>query len=232
MNTVTGLRSFGVIFPFILSFDYRLYQHTFYSILKGFFSTSFPKIIFFIFYSFVVYEPVKRNFHISCMSRTQAWKKIPFNWLHSFFTWLFLYHKEVTKSLFQSVALCVTIFLQMKLATCNFTSNSNMQIVEWNLILTGAIHSTNNFQKFQSKLNGSVQSNLKSFKNTGPPFEVDHFSGSDRSEFCLNGSYCLIVQRGPVLFDYTSLSVAFFLMQWKKSTVIFPTHPCISFTCD
>ena len=62
------------------------------------------------------------------MSRTQAWKKIPFNWLHSFFTWLFLYHKEVTKSLFQSVALCVTIFLQMKLATCNFTSNSNMQI--------------------------------------------------------------------------------------------------------
>ena len=75
------------------------------------------------------------------------------------------------------------------------------KLVEWNLILTGAIHSTNNFQKFQSKLNGSVQSNLKSFKKTGLPFEVDHFSGSDRSEFCLNGSHCLIVQRGPVLFD-------------------------------
>ena len=53
-------------------------------------------------------------------------KKIPFNWLHSFFTWLFLYHKEVTKSLFQHVTLCVTIFLQMKSATCNFTGNSNI----------------------------------------------------------------------------------------------------------
>ena len=48
----------------------------------------------------------------------------------------------------------------------------------------GAIHSTKNFRKF----NGSVRSNRKSFEKTGPPFEVDLFSRSDRSEFWLNGS--------------------------------------------
>ena len=43
---------------------------------------------------------------------------------------------------------------------------------------------------FDPKLNGTIQSNWKSFEKTGPPFEVDHFSQSDRSEFWLNGS-CL-----------------------------------------
>ena len=38
-------------------------------------------------------------------SRTQTQKKFLFNnWLYSFFTWLFLYHKEVTKSLFPHLA--------------------------------------------------------------------------------------------------------------------------------
>ena len=37
-------------------------------------------------------------------------------------------------------------------------------------------------------LNGLVQSNRKSFEKTGLPFEVDHFSWSDWSEFWLNGS--------------------------------------------
>ena len=47
----------------------------------------------------------------------------------------------------------------------------------------GAIHSTKNFRKFR-----------KSFEKIGPPFEVDHFLRSDRSEFCLNGSLpCLWV---------------------------------------
>ena len=41
---------------------------------------------------------------------------------------------------------------------------------------------------FGPKLNGSVWSNRKSFKKTGPPFEVDHFSQSDWSKFGLNGS--------------------------------------------
>ena len=47
---------------------------------------------------------------------------------------------------------------------------------------TGAIHSTKISGNFGPKLNGSVRSNRKSFEKTGPPFEVDHFSRSDRSE--------------------------------------------------
>ena len=37
-------------------------------------------------------------------------------------------------------------------------------------------------------VNGSVRSNRKSFEKTGPPFDVDHFSRSDRLELWLNGS--------------------------------------------
>ena len=45
-----------------------------------------------------------------------------------------------------------------------------------------------NFRKFRSKTQwiGSVQP--ETFRKTGPPFEVDHFSRSDRLEFWLNGS--------------------------------------------
>ena len=35
---------------------------------------------------------------------------------------------------------------------------------------------------------------------------------------------CLMAWWGPDLFVYTSSSVAFFLMHWEESTVIFPTH--------
>ena len=52
----------------------------------------------------------------------------------------------------------------------------------------GAIHSTKISGHFGPKLNGSVRSYRKSFEKTGPPFEVDHFSRSDRLEFWLNGS--------------------------------------------
>ena len=52
----------------------------------------------------------------------------------------------------------------------------------------GAIHSTKISGNFGPKLNGSVRSNRKSFEKTGSPFEVDHFSRSDRLEFWLNGS--------------------------------------------
>ena len=52
----------------------------------------------------------------------------------------------------------------------------------------GAIHSTKISGNFGPKLNGSVRSNRKSFEKTGPPFEVVHFSRSDRLEFWLNGS--------------------------------------------
>ena len=47
-------------------------------------------------------------------------------------------------------------------------------------VTMGAIHSTKISENFGPKLNGSVRSNRKSFEKTGPPFEVDHFSRSDR----------------------------------------------------
>ena len=51
---------------------------------------------------------------------------------------------------------------------------------------------------FGPKLSGSVWSNRKSFKKTGPPFEVDHFSQSDQLEFWLNGSHpqCSAIYHG------------------------------------
>ena len=56
------------------------------------------------------------------------------------------------------------------------------------MLYMGAIHLTKIYGNFGPKLNGSVRSNRKSFEKTGPPFEVDHFSRSDWSEFWLNGS--------------------------------------------
>ena len=60
-------------------------------------------------------------------------------------------------------------------------------------ITKGAIHSTKLSGNFGPKLNGSVRSNRKSFQKTGTPFEVDHFSRSDRLEFWLNGSRPMLV---------------------------------------
>ena len=62
----------------------------------------------------------------------------------------------------------------------------------------GAIHSTKISGYFGPKLNGSVRSNRKSFEKTGPPFEVDHFSRSDRLEFWLNGSRPIYMERRKV----------------------------------
>ena len=53
--------------------------------------------------------------------------------------------------------------------------------------MEGAIHSTKISGNFGPKLNGRVQSNRKNFEKTGKPFEVDHFSRSDRLEFWLSG---------------------------------------------
>ena len=63
----------------------------------------------------------------------------------------------------------------------------------------GAIHSTKISRNFGPKLNGSVRSNSKSFEKTGPPFEVDHFSRSDRTEFWLNGSRPISVTDAKLL---------------------------------
>ena len=54
--------------------------------------------------------------------------------------------------------------------------------------IPGAIRSTKISGNFGPKLDGSVRSNRKSFEKTGPLFEVDHFSRSDRLEFWLNES--------------------------------------------
>ena len=61
--------------------------------------------------------------------------------------------------------------------------------------MTGAIHSTEISGNFRPKLNGSLRSNRKSVEKTGPPFEVDHFSRSERSEFWLNGSRLMSGER-------------------------------------
>ena len=94
----TNLWSIVAIFAFILSIDYRQYQHTFYSILKFFFATSFPKIFNFYLLCFCSLWASGTKLHFPCMSRTQNTKNnFFFYWLHFFFSWLFLYHKEVTR---------------------------------------------------------------------------------------------------------------------------------------
>ena len=65
--------------------------------LSFFFATSFPKILFFTFYASAVYEPAERNFIFLACQEHKTRKIIFFNWLHFFFSWLFLYHKEVTR---------------------------------------------------------------------------------------------------------------------------------------
>ena len=52
----------------------------------------------------------------------------------------------------------------------------------------GANHSTKLSGNFGPKLNGSVPSNQKSIEKSGPPFDVDHFSRPNWSEFWLKGS--------------------------------------------
>ena len=144
------------------SIDIRFIQYG-----KVFFN-NFPENNIFYLLRFYSYEPAEWNFHIPCMSRT-----FPFNWLHSFFTRLFLYHKEVTKSRFQHVAFYVTVFLQMKFGDVQFYCKLKYaNLVEWNLILTDTIHSTKISWNFAPKLNGSVRSNQKNLVKTGTLLQV------------------------------------------------------------
>ena len=104
-------------------------------------------------------------------------QKKNFNWLHFFFTWLFLYHKEVSR-LFSS------------------TSNIAWQFsYQWNR---------------QHAILPQTQIHMYKFGWTKLIFWYSH---------------C------PDLFVYTSSSLAFFLMQGVKSTVIFPSRPCFKFLC-
>ena len=96
---VTDLCSFVVIFTFMFIYQSIIdsIDLLFIQYLSFFFSTSFPKIIFFIFYGFVVYEPAEWNFIFLACREHKTRKIFFFNWLHFFFSWLFLYHKEVTQ---------------------------------------------------------------------------------------------------------------------------------------
>ena len=119
----------------------------------------FPKIIYFIFYALVVYEPAERKLPYSLhVENTKHEKKISF-----FFTWLFLYHKEVTRV---------------------FSSASNFA------------------QQFSHKWNWR--------RALLPQTQICKFG---KTKF---DTHCLIVQRGPVFFVYTSSSVAFFQKQTTK----------------
>ena len=70
----------------------------------------------------------------------------------------------------------------------------------------GAIHSSKISGSFGPKLNGSVRSNRKSFAEISPPFEVDHFSRFDRSDWPFR----------PILNPRTSLFRLFPCTKWRK----------------
>ena len=74
--------------------------------------------------------------------------------------------------------------------------------------IRGPIHSTKISGNFGPKLNGSVRSNRKSFEKTGPPFEVDQFSRSDRLEFWLNGLHYLFSARSRIFLPIATQSCA------------------------
>ena len=94
------------------------------------------------------------------------------------------------------------------------------------LVTGGAIHSTKISGNFGPKLNGSVLSNRKSFEKTGPPFEVDHFSRSDRLEFWLNGlrpgkpRFCHVT---PLLFHLHWLPISYRI----KFKILLLTFKCL-----
>ena len=85
-----------------------------YSILKFFFfPTSFLKIIFFIFYAFVVYEPAVQNFiFLACREHKTRKKNFFLIGGISLLLTVSLSQRSYT-SLFQLVKLCVTILLQV-----------------------------------------------------------------------------------------------------------------------
>ena len=142
------------------------------SSLKFFFQQVSRNFFFFIFYAFVVYEPAERNFIFLARRENKTRKIYIFNWLHFFFSWLFLYHKEVTR-VFSS--------------TLNFA---------WQFI-------------------GEAQFYRK----------LKYANLVERNSIL---TLFFLARRGLDLFNCTSQSVAFFLTQCEKSTVMFATRPCIS----
>ena len=84
----------------------------------------------------------------------------------------------------------------------------------------GTIHLTKIFGNFGPKLNGSVQSNRKSFEKTRPLFEVDHFSWSDWSELRLNGAYPISSLLSVLAFTPHPLDSSVFLPRFSFPAVV------------
>ena len=85
----------------------------------------------------------------------------------------------------------------------------------------GSIHLTKICGNFDPKLNGSVRSNRKSFDIIGPPFEVDHFSRSDRSEFWMNGldrAHCDVSLPGLLASDCMRFPIEILRESWSEQT--------------
>ena len=91
----------------------------------------------------------------------------------------------------------------------------------------GAIHSTKISGNCGPKLNGAVRSNGKSFEKTGPLFEVDHFSRSDRLEFWLNGSRPLI-STSMAIYHFINYSVMLSVESFDTNKYILVYSPYIS----
>ena len=58
-----------------------------------------------------------------------------------------------------------------------------------------------------------------------------NFTANSNTHVCKFGRTKIWYSHCPDLFVYTSSGLAFFLMQWVKSTVIFPLRPCFKFSC-
>ena len=123
--------------------------------------------------AFVVYDPVERNFHIPCMSRTQNT------------------HKKIG---------CISSSIDCFSITKKFRESFPAHQTLHDKIL---INDNRNAQ-FYCKLKYTCM------------------------QIWLNKiwySHC------PDLFVYTSSSLAFFLVQWVKSAVTFPSRPFFKFSC-
>ena len=134
------------------------------------------------------------------LSDNKKWVDLPF-WVR-FFVWTFNMSKESLRKIFQclnSNKRPLPIAWQVKLRAI-FFFKVRVSFESWppaavagNRILESSPQGRDpfnqNFRNISVQNSESVPSNRKSFEKTGPPFEVDQFSRSDRLKFWLNGSH-------------------------------------------
>ena len=116
----------------------------------------------------------KLSYSLHVENTKHTHKKL-FNWLHFFFTWLFLYHKKVSRV---------------------FSCTSN---IAWQF-------------SYQWHWQCAIL----------PQTQIHMYANLVGQNLILALSWSLF---------YTSSSLAFFLVQWVKSTVVFPSRPCFKFSC-